>query len=110
MNITKNIKIIIVQTTCDNKKEAKEIAKVLLKNKLAACIQISKINSFYTWKNELCDEKEFLLSIKTKKENFKKIKRKIKEIHSYDLPEIISIDISNASKEYTKFIEDNSKN
>ncbi len=102
------MKIIMIQTTCKNKKEAKKIAKVLLENKLAACIQISKINSFYTWKNKICNEAENLLSIKTKKDNFKKIKRKIKEIHSYDLPEIISFDIRNVSSEYAKFIENNS--
>lgn len=104
------MKIIIIQTTCKDKKEAKKIAKVLLKEKLAACIQISLVDSFYMWKNEICNEGENLLSIKTKKENFKKIQRKIKEIHSYDLPEIISFDITNVSSEYKKFIKQNTKN
>lgn len=96
--------LIVVQTTCANKIEAKNIAKNLIENKLAACVQMSEIESFYIWDNELCNEKEILLSIKTKKENFKKIKSKIKELHSYDVPEIISIRIENASKEYKKFI------
>ncbi len=95
---------IIIQTTCSNKIEAKSIAKNLIENKLAACIQMSEIESFYTWENKICNEKEILLSIKTKKENFKKIKSKIKELHSYDVPEIISLRIENASKEYKKFI------
>lgn len=104
------MKIIMIQTTCKNKKEAKKIAKILLKNKLAACIQISKINSLYMWKDEMCREDENLLSIKTKKENFKKIQRKIKEIHSYDLPEIICFDITNVSSAYKEFIKKNTKN
>ncbi|MFA6788189.1 MAG: divalent-cation tolerance protein CutA [Arcobacteraceae bacterium] len=103
------MKAIIVQTTCASKKEAKKIAKILVQEKLAACVQLSKINSLYSWENKLCVDKEVLLSIKTKKENFKKIQRKIKENHSYDLPEIIAIQITNASKEYLQFIEGNTQ-
>ncbi|MEA3290107.1 MAG: divalent-cation tolerance protein CutA, partial [Campylobacterota bacterium] len=81
----------IVNTTCSSKKEAKKIADILLKNGLAACVQLTKIDSFYIWKEKRCEDKEYLLTIKTKKENYKQIKRKIKENHSYDLPEIIGI-------------------
>ena len=101
--------LIIVQTTCPNKEEASNIAKSLIENKLAACIQMSEIESFYMWEDEFCNDKEILLNIKTKKENFKKIQSKIKELHSYDVPEIISIDIDKASKEYKNFIKENTK-
>jgi len=101
------MKLLLVQTTCASKDEAKKIAKVLIEKNLAACIQMSKIESYYMWKNEFCNDEEILLSIKTKKENFKKIKSKIKELHSYDVPEIIGLDISDVSKEYKKFIEKN---
>lgn len=101
------MKLLLVQTTCASKDEAKKIARVLIEKGLAACIQMSKIESYYIWKNEFCDDEEILLSIKTKKENFKKIKSKIKELHSYDVPEIIGLDISDVSKEYKKFIEKN---
>lgn len=99
--------IVLIQTTCSNKDEAKNIAKVLIEEKLAACVQLSEIESFYSWNNEFCCDNETLLSIKTTKENFEKIKSKIKELHSYDLPEIIQLDITNVSKEYLKFIGDN---
>ncbi|WP_417332874.1 divalent-cation tolerance protein CutA [Halarcobacter sp.] len=101
------MKLLLVQTTCASKDEAKKIARVLIEKGLAACIQMSKVESYYMWKNEFCDDEEILLSIKTKKENFKKIKSKIKELHSYDVPEIIGLDISDVSKEYKKFIEKN---
>ncbi|RXJ91846.1 divalent-cation tolerance protein CutA [Arcobacter sp. CECT 8983] len=101
------MKLLLVQTTCASKSEAKKIAQVLIEKKLAACIQMSKIESLYMWKDEFCNDKEVLLSIKTKKENFKKIKSKIKELHSYDVPEIIGLDISDSSKDYKKFIEIN---
>lgn len=101
------MKAILIQTTCSSKEEAKIIAKILIEEKLAACIQMSEINSFYMWEKEFCNDEEILLSIKTKKENFKKIKSKIKELHSYDVPEIISLDINDTSKDYRKFIDKN---
>ena len=103
------MKAIIVQTTCSSKEEAKDIAKVLIEEKLAACVQLSQIESLYNWKNEFCCDNETLLNIKTRKDNFEKIKSKILELHSYDLPEIIQLDIANASEEYLKFIGDNTR-
>ena len=96
--------LIIVQTTCSSKNEATNIAKILIEHNLAACVHMSEIESFYMWENEFCNDKEIQLNIKTKKENFKKIQSKIKELHSYDVPEIISINIENASKDYKNFI------
>ena len=103
------MKLCIIQTTCKDIDEAKKIAKILIEKKLAACVQISNIESLYVWNDELCNDNEKLVSIKTKKKNFEKIQRKIKENHSYDLPEIIAIDIENASEEYKKYIGDNIK-
>ena len=102
-------KYVVVQTTCSTKKEAKKIADILLKKSLAACVHISKIESVYVWEGKLCNDKEILLSIKTKKRNFKKIKSKIKENHSYDLPEILELPITNGSKEYLKWMKENSR-
>ena len=98
---------IVVQTTCSSKQEAKIIAKALVETKLAACVQMYEIESFYNWDDKFCNDFETLLNIKTIKENFEKIKSKILELHSYDLPEIIQLDITNASEEYLKFIGDN---
>ncbi len=100
---------IIIQTTTGNKKEAKKLAQLLITKKLAACIQISKINSFYTWENKLCMDKERLLSIKTKQEHYEKIENLIKENHSYETPEIISYELTNLSKAYALFINENTQ-
>ncbi len=98
---------IIVQTTCSSKQEAKIIAKALIEKKLAACVQMYEIESFYNWENKLCNDFETLLNIKTIKENFEKVKSKIKELHSYYVPEIIQIDITNANEEYLRFMGEN---
>ncbi|MDN5064088.1 divalent-cation tolerance protein CutA [Aliarcobacter butzleri] len=101
------MKTIVIQTTCSSEEEAENIAKILIEEKFAACVQLSQIKSFYNWDNEFCSDKETLLNIKTRKKHFKKIKSKIKELHSYDVPEIIQLDISKSSKKYLKFIKDN---
>ncbi|EFU70798.1 MULTISPECIES: divalent-cation tolerance protein CutA [Arcobacteraceae] len=101
------MKTIIIQTTCSSEEEAQNIAKILIEEKFAACVQLSQIKSFYNWDNQFCSDKETLLNIKTRKKHFKKIKSKIKELHSYDVPEIIQLDISKSSKKYLKFIKDN---
>lgn len=99
--------IIIVQTTCSSQEEAKNIAKILVEEKFAACVQLSQIESIYNWSNNLYCKNETLLNIKTKKELFSKVQSKILELHSYDTPEILEIDISNISKDYVKFIKEN---
>ena len=101
------MKAVIVQTTTSNEEEAKKIAKILIQDKLAACVQLKDIESLYNWDGKLCCERETLLSIKTKKELFSKVKSKILELHSYDNPEIIELDISNISEDYLKFIKEN---
>ena len=101
------MKAVIVQTTTSNEEEAKKIAKILIQDKLAACVQLKDIESLYNWDGKLCCERETLLSIKTKKELFSKVKSKILELHSYDTPEIIELDISNISEDYLKFIKEN---
>jgi len=100
---------IIIQSTVKRKKDAKKLAKLLIEKKLAACIQVSKIKSFYMWENKLCKDKEKLLSIKTKKEHYKKVEKILKKNHPYETPEIISMGIKKGSKEYFSFIKDNTK-
>lgn len=68
------MKAIIIQTTCSDKNQAKKLAKVLLEKRLAACLQLSNIESFYKWEGEFCNDNEVLLSIKTKKRILKKLK------------------------------------
>lgn len=103
------MKIVTIQTTCKNKKEAKNIATKLIKDKLAACVQISKIKSVYSWNDKINCEKEFKLNIKTKKELFEIVKNRILKLHSYSLPEIIEIDISDASIYYIEYICNNTR-
>jgi periplasmic divalent cation tolerance protein len=96
---------ILVLTTTNTRSNADKIGKALVINKLAACVNIiEKVSSIYEWKGELIEDNEFLLIIKSKKELFKEIEEKIKSLHTYETPEIISFDISNGSKDYLAWI------
>ncbi len=96
---------ILIFTTTPTKTLAQKIAKILVKEKLAACVNISSpMQSVYSWKNKICSEKEFLLSIKTKKSLFKTVRDKILNLHSYEVPEIIALPITQGSSSYLEWI------
>lgn len=96
----------VIHTTTSNIEEAKVIAHYLTENKLAACANIiPKIISIYSWKENICEDEEFLLLIKTKKSNFDKVKQAIIKLHSYELPEIIMLPIIEGHKDYLDWIE-----
>ena len=95
----------VVITTTSNKEEAEKIAQVLLKEKLAACIQVSNIKSYYTWKDSINVDEEFKLSIKCKSEDYSEIENCIKLKHSYEVPEIIQIAIEQGHPDYLNWID-----
>jgi periplasmic divalent cation tolerance protein len=100
----------LILTTTSNIDEAKNIAHRLVQNKLAACTNIiPKIVSIYNWKDEICEDEEFLLVIKTKKVLFDAVKTAILNLHSYELPEIIMLSIENGYEKYLGWIEKETK-
>lgn len=91
--------------TTKNVHEAKKIASALVKNKLAACINITpKIESVYRWQGKICKDNEALCIIKTTKHNFKALKTKIKSMHSYSIPEIVGLPINIGSEKYLEWL------
>jgi periplasmic divalent cation tolerance protein len=97
----------VVLTTTSSKDLANELAKKILEEKLAACIQIQEIASHYVWKNEVCNESEHLLYIKTTKSIYGALQDFIKKNHSYETPEIIQIPISAGYVGYLNWISEN---
>lgn len=98
---------IIIFITASNKKEARRIAIGLIKNKLAACVNIiDKVDSFFRWQDKLDNAKEALLIVKSKKQNLAKIIKLVKSMHSYDVPEIIALPLVGGYKPYLRWIDD----
>ena len=98
--------MIVVLITASSQKEANLISEKLIKLKLCACVNIIKgISSIYHWKGKVEKSKEVLLIIKTKKKSLNKLIKKVKELHSYSVPEIIALPILDGNKEYLNWIE-----
>ncbi|MFK0729774.1 MAG: divalent-cation tolerance protein CutA [Gloeotrichia echinulata GP01] len=92
---------IIVITTTPNKENANNIAQDLLIKKLAVSVQIiGPITSHYWWQNEICHSEEWICLIKSSQVLYEKLEQIIKEIHPYDVPEIIVLPILKASDDY----------
>ena len=102
------MKCINIITTTSSKDEAEKISNYLIDKRLIACSQIEEIDSYYIWNDKKENNKEFRITTKTRKELFIDVYNEIKKIHSYKLPEIISIDII-CSKKYENWIYENTK-
>ena len=97
--------IIVINCTVPNKKIAKDITKILMKHKLAACVSmVENVKSIFSWEGEICEEKEILMMIKTRRANYGKIKLVIEDLHTYSVPEIIALPIVDCSEDYLKWI------
>jgi periplasmic divalent cation tolerance protein len=95
----------IVITTTHSREEADTLTEAILSQKLAACIQISEIESRYFWDGKLERNYEYKLEIKTTKNNLIKLKEFIKSKHSYEVPEIITIPIIDGNQEYFDWVD-----
>jgi periplasmic divalent cation tolerance protein len=94
----------VIISTFPDKESAKKAAKLLVEQRLAACVQMFPIESVYLWKGEICEDGEIMLFIKSRTEMFAQIAAAIKANHSYDVPEIIQIPIADGLPEYLNWI------
>jgi periplasmic divalent cation tolerance protein len=94
----------IVITTTSSKEEAEQIARALLTECLAACIQVTEIKSYYTWKGSVNVDDEQILFIKCKQADFADIQECIKTNHSYEVPEIVQLPITAGLPDYFHWI------
>jgi periplasmic divalent cation tolerance protein len=101
----KTSKYLIVFVTTPNTKTTQKIIKTLLERKTISSAQISKgITSYYWWENKIKKKTETLITMITIEKNFKTLEKQIKLLHPYKVPQIIAVSISNANKDYLKWI------
>jgi periplasmic divalent cation tolerance protein len=97
--------ISMVMVTVGRGEEALTIARTLVEEKLVACVNIvPRIRSIYRWKGEVCDEEELLLIMKTRSNLFPGLQDRIRELHSYEVPEIISFPVADGLPDYLKWV------
>jgi periplasmic divalent cation tolerance protein len=96
--------IIAVLTTTASLEQARAIADALVERGLAACVQISSIESFYTWEGATQNDREYRLLIKTTGERYADVQSAILELHSYELPAIVAVELSHAYSPYAEWV------
>lgn len=96
----------VVFTTFEDEQQAKDVIDEIIRCKLAACAQEIKIKSHYTWKGNLCHEDEVLVLLKTRKELYPDLEKKLLEIHPYETPEILFVDVECRSAAYLAWIDE----
>ncbi|MBN1283696.1 MAG: divalent-cation tolerance protein CutA [Proteobacteria bacterium] len=97
-------------TTTNRADEARSIAELVVKEGLAACVQIvPKIESIYEWDGKIHADQEHLLLIKTFEDRIGAIKKMIEEKHSYEVPEFLVVPVIDGAKDYLKWMEEGTK-
>lgn len=101
--------MIMLYSPCENKEEAKRISKTLIKENLIACANILESLSLYSWKNKLEESGEAIILAKTTESNEEKARKRISDLHSYEVPCIITIKASNVNPQYLEWAESQCK-
>lgn len=104
--MVKNKAYYMVMSTCGKREEAEELARAILKKRLAACVQLSPITSFYEWKNRHYEEEETRMIIKTSAERYPELETFISRHHHYEVPEIIKLPMEGGLKDYLGWIDE----
>jgi len=94
----------VMLTTTPSREEAQTIARLLIEEKLAACVQLLPIESFYFWQGKTQNEAEILLLIKTRSALFGAATARIKAVHSYTVPEIVALPFATGFQGYFDWI------
>jgi periplasmic divalent cation tolerance protein len=98
-------RLIMIFVTCGSEEEAACLSQGLIGDHLAACVNIAAIHSVFEWQGKIENQAEWLLVIKSLNSRFSDIEQYVKNNHSYDLPEIIAIDIAESSAEYAGWVK-----
>ena len=94
----------VMLTTVPDPETARRLARQLVEERLAACVQMSAIESFYRWEGRIADETETLLLIKTRAALFDALLRRIKELHPYTVPEIVALPFAAGHPPYLEWM------
>lgn len=100
------MQLAVIVSTYPDKKSISKIANKLVKSKLAACVNVTKITSIYSWQGKIENTDEFLAIFKTTQKNKLELKKEIKKTHPYKVPEIAELSINDINKPYLQWLVD----
>ena len=90
--------------TCGSEEEARKISELLVRERVAACVNIAGINSVFEWRGEFENQAEKLLIIKTVQSRFEELERLVRANHSYECPEILAVEALMVSDDYAEWV------
>ena len=97
--------VIVVFSTFPSEDKAADIARTLVSEQLAACVNLApSVRSIYRWQHEICDEREILAIIKTTRERFDAPKARLIELHPYEVPEVIALPVEAGHAPYLDWV------
>ena len=96
----------VVYITTKDEDEARKIGKTLVEEKLVACVNIHPVNSIYRWEGEIQEESEIAMLVKTKADLVGEVINRVKELHSYQVPCVVSLPIEKGNPDYLRWIEE----
>ena len=98
-------KLRAILTTTGTEEQALSIARALVSERLAACVNIiGPVRSVYRWRDAIEDDREFLLLIKTRATLYMKVERRVRELHTYEVPEVLAMSLDRGSPPYIKWL------
>ena len=98
---------LIVFMTAGSREEAVKIVRTLLEERLIACANVvDAVSSFFWWQGEIEEEKEVLVIMKSNESFFRKLSKRVAELHSYDVPEILAVPIVDGSQSYLDWMKE----
>ena len=100
------MKMLAVYTTVANMEDARRLARTCIESRLAACVQLSQIESFYSWKGVVEQAHEVRIVFKTTQEKYKELEEALLAGHPYELPAIHAIEVAQSSQAYDKWVHD----
>jgi periplasmic divalent cation tolerance protein len=98
------LELAVLVTTIDDAGRAKELSRAVLDAKLAACVQVKSILSYYTWEGEFCENNEYLLQMKHRREDYLALAAFVRERHSYKVPQILRVDVDAVDDDYLAWV------
>ncbi|MGB2900387.1 MAG: divalent-cation tolerance protein CutA [Candidatus Acidiferrum sp.] len=98
---------LVVLVTCGTLSESRKIARRVVQKRLAACVNVlrSPMNSYYIWKGKLEVAREYLLVMKTTRNRLAELEKEVKRLHSYEVPEFITLPVAAGTKDYLAWLE-----
>jgi periplasmic divalent cation tolerance protein len=98
---------IVIFVTAGSETEAETIAKALVEERLVACVNLlPPIRSIYRWEGKVADEQEWLMVMKTTAERFSTVEKRVRSLHSYQVPEIIALPIIAGAEGYLRWLRE----